>query len=158
MTDIPASELILDELSRVNRKMRALFDARVKETGLTLSRARALFVLSRNDSLNQRELAEELDIETPTLVRLLDGMEKQGFIERRPVKGDRRAKRIVMTSKGLEAASVVNRLAYDLRDDFLHGLDEVEMRRMLQVLQIVTANVSRSCKAWCETAAVDRRA
>ena len=145
MNDLPVSEVILDELSRVNRKMKALFDARVKESGLTFSRASALFVLSRNDTLNQRELAEELDIETPTLVRLLDGMEKQGFIERRPVDGDRRAKRIVMTEKGLEAASAVNRLAHDLRGDFLRGLDEAEMRRMLRALEIVGANISRSC-------------
>ena len=149
MNDLPVSEVILDELSRVNRKMKALFDARVKESGLTFSRASALFVLSRNDTLNQRELAEELDIETPTLVRLLDGMEKQGFIERRPVDGDRRAKRIVMTEKGLEAASAVNRLAHDLRGDFLRGLDEAEMRRMLRALEIVGANISRSCKDWC---------
>ena len=149
MNDLPVSEVILDELSRVNRKMKALFDARVKESGLTFSRASALFVLSRNDTLNQRELAEELDIETPTLVRLLDGMEKQGFIERRPVDGDRRAKRIVMTEKGLEAASAVNRLAHDLRGDFLRGLDEAEMRRMLRALEIVGAKISRSCKDWC---------
>ena len=149
MNDLPVSEVILDELSRVNRKMKALFDARVKESGLTFSRASALFVLSRNDTLNQRELAEELDIETPTLVRLLDGREKQGFIERRPVDGDRRAKRIVMTEKGLEAASAVNRLAHDLRGDFLRGLDEAEMRRMLRALEIVGANISRSCKDWC---------
>ena len=149
MNDLPVSEVILDELSRVNRKMKALFDARVKESGLTFSRASALFVLSRNDTLNQRELAEELDIETPTLVRLLDGMEKQGFIERRPVDGDRRAKRIVMTEKGLEAASAVNRLAHDLRGDFLRGLDEAEMRRMLRALEIVGANISRICKDWC---------
>ena len=132
MNDLPVSEVILDELSRVNRKMKALFDARVKESGLTFSRASALFVLSRNDTLNQRELAE-----------------KQGFIERRPVDGDRRAKRIVMTEKGLEAASAVNRLAHDLRGDFLRGLDEAEMRRMLRALEIVGANISRSCKDWC---------
>jgi MarR family transcriptional regulator for hemolysin len=97
-------ERLLDDLSRVQRKMRALFDARVKERGLTLPRARALLILGRGAELNQRELAEELDIETPTLVRLLDGMEKQGFIERRSVEGDRRAKQIAMTPRGAKVA------------------------------------------------------
>ena len=97
-------ERLLDDLSRVQRKMRALFDARVKERGLTLPRARALLILGRGAQLNQRELAEELDIETPTLVRLLDGMEKQGFSERQSVEGDRRAKQIAMTPRGAKVA------------------------------------------------------
>lgn len=68
---------LFDALATVNRKLRSVFDARVKERGLTLPRARMLFALARKEGLNQRELAEELDIETPTIVRLLDGMEKQ---------------------------------------------------------------------------------
>ena len=49
---------LFDALASVNRKLRALFDARVKERGLTLSRARALFALSKRDGLNLRDLAD----------------------------------------------------------------------------------------------------
>ena len=46
-----------------------LFDARVHEQGLTLARARTLLAIAKGDTANQKELAEELEIETATLVR-----------------------------------------------------------------------------------------
>ncbi|MCP5848300.1 MarR family transcriptional regulator, partial [Klebsiella pneumoniae] len=96
------------------RKIRTLFDARVKQRGLTFARARTMMLLDRMEILSQKDLAEELEIETPTMVRLLDGLEKQGFIERRSVDGDRRAKQIVMTPLGAELASEVSQLAQEL--------------------------------------------
>src|SRR4051812_25393333 len=83
-----------DELSKVSRKMRTLFDSRVKTIGLTLARARMLMLLAKKEGMTQTELADALEVETPTLVRLLDGLEKQEMIERRPVQGDRRANQI----------------------------------------------------------------
>lgn len=42
----------------------------------------------------QTELAESIGIESPSLVRVLDGLEKDGWLERRPCPDDRRAKRV----------------------------------------------------------------
>lgn len=132
---------LFDALSMVNRKLRAVFDARVKERGLTLPRARALFVLTRKDGRNQRELADELDIETPTLVRLLDGMEKQGFIERRVEASDRRAKQIHMTAFGRTVADDILRLADEIRAEVLQGVDAAELAVTLKVVRSIADNV-----------------
>lgn len=139
-------DVVLEELSRAGRKMRALFDARVRARGVTLSRARTLLILRRKPGLNQRELAEELDIETPTLVRLLDGMEKQGFIERRNVEGDRRAKQIVMTSEGEKAADEMVALAQDLRADLLVDVSEKDIETAVRVLQRISSAATTSCR------------
>lgn len=146
MSDASFRDVILDELSRASRKMRALFDARVKERGLTLSRARTLLVLSKIPDLTQRELADELDIETPTLVRLLDGMEKHGFIERLSVEGDRRAKRIALTPYGEQVAGEIASLAKELRRDLLTGVSEKDMAAAVRVLRTITASALTSCR------------
>lgn len=146
MTTTDPRERILDDLSRVQRKMRALFDARVKERGLTLPRARALLILGRGAQLNQRELADELDIETPTLVRLLDGMEKQGFIERQAVEGDRRAKQIAMTAYGAKVAEEVLDLARSLRADVLKGVSAGDMATTVKVFSAMAENIAKSCR------------
>ncbi|WP_104665830.1 MarR family winged helix-turn-helix transcriptional regulator [Ensifer adhaerens] len=132
---------LFDALSLVNRKLRAVFDARVKERGLTLSRARALFALTKKDGLNQRELADELDIETPTLVRLLDGMEKQGFIERRVEVSDRRAKQVHMTELGRTVADEILRLADEIRAEVLQGIDAAELAVTKRVVRAIADNV-----------------
>lgn len=131
----------IDELSKVSRKIRTLFDARVKQRGLTFARARTMMLLDRMEILSQKDLAEELEIETPTMVRLLDGLEKQGFIERRSVDGDRRAKQIVMTPLGAELASEVNQLAQELRAEFLKGVDEKALVAGLEVMRAINRNI-----------------
>ncbi len=141
MFDSAVNRQLFDALSSVNRKLRALFDARVKERGLTLSRARALFALSKRDGLNQRELAEELGIETPTIVRLLDGMEKQGFIERRVEASDRRAKQIHMTERGRGIADEIDKLACEIRQQVLDGVDAKDKATALQVVSMMAGNI-----------------
>ncbi|MCV9965859.1 MarR family transcriptional regulator [Pararhizobium sp. BT-229] len=141
MLDSAVNRELFDALASVNRKLRSLFDARVKERGLTLSRARALFALSRRDGLNQRELADELGIETPTIVRLLDGMEKQGFIERRVEASDRRAKQIHMTKRGRDIADEIDRLACEIRKDVLGGVDDKDKATALQVVSLMAGNI-----------------
>ncbi|MBP1882794.1 MarR family winged helix-turn-helix transcriptional regulator [Sinorhizobium mexicanum] len=146
MSDPDASRELFDALAMVNRKLRAVFDARVKERGLTLPRARALFMLAKKDGINQRELAEELEIETPTIVRLLDGMEKQGFIERRVEPSDRRAKQIHMTDFGRSVARDIQNLASEIREDVLEGLKPQEIAVALKVVSTIARNVQSIAK------------
>ena len=95
LTQLQAS--FTGELAAVNRKLRALVEDRARDMGLTLSRARLLMELAKADGPTQSDLAGLLDIEQPTLVRLLDGLERNGMIERRTVEGDRRARRVFLT-------------------------------------------------------------
>lgn len=48
MSETKVSRELFDALATVNRKLRSVFDARVKERGLTLPRARMLFALARD--------------------------------------------------------------------------------------------------------------
>ena len=74
-------EEFVAELGRVSRRWRAELDERLRHTGLTQARWLALFQVSQQEgALTQRELADLLGIEGPTLVRILDGLEKQGLI------------------------------------------------------------------------------
>lgn len=146
MTPMTPRDTYIDELSKVSRKIRTLFDARVKQRGLTFARARTMMLLDRMEILSQKDLAEELEIETPTMVRLLDGLEKQGFIERRSVDGDRRAKQIVMTPLGAELAGEVNQLARELRAEFLKGVDEKALVAGLEVIRAISSNIGKMDK------------
>lgn len=132
---------LLDELSSFNRKLRAVFDAEVKEKGLTLPRTRGLFAVSRRDGLNQRELAEELELETPTVVRLLDAMESQGFIERRSDNIDRRTKQIHLTEFGKGVADDIENVASTLRQKLLGEVDAADIETTLKVIRVMAVNL-----------------
>jgi MarR family transcriptional regulator for hemolysin len=130
-----------DELWKVSRKVRTLFDARVRERGLTLARARTLMLLARKDGMTQTELADALEIEDPTLVRLLDGLEKQELIERRPVHGDRRAKRVALSAAGQKQAVLVGEIVQEVHNDVLKDVSEDDLRAALRVFHAMTRNL-----------------
>jgi MarR family transcriptional regulator for hemolysin len=147
MPGAPSRQELFDDLSAFNRKLRAAFDALVREHGMTLSRARVFRKLSRRDGINQRELADELELETPTLVRILDAMEAQNFIERRAAISDRRAKQIFMTESGKVVAAEVEALATGVRADILEGISDEDVAMALKVIRAMTANLQNVGKS-----------
>lgn len=132
----------LEELSITSRKLRTLFDARVRAHGLTLARARTLIHLSKKDVMTQTELAVILEVEGPTLVRLLDGLERQGLTERRPVDGDRRAKHIALTEAGRRLAAEVTGLGNELREEVLAEVSEAELVSATRVFQAIAQKIA----------------
>lgn len=146
MSKAPSSRELFDELSAFHRKLRAGFDALVRERGMTLARARVFFALSKRDGINQRELADELELETPTLVRILDAMEAQNFIERRSTQLDRRAKRIHMTDSGRVVAGEIDELAANVRAAILQGISDEDRAVALKVIRAMAANLQTVVK------------
>jgi MarR family transcriptional regulator, transcriptional regulator for hemolysin len=130
------------ELASANRKLRALVDARARDMGLTLSRARLLMQLAKADGPIQTDLAELLDIEQPTLVRLLDGLERTGMIERRAAPGDRRARRVFLTPVARAQAEDILAFLTELRADVLDGVDREELEIALRVLSRMSRNIA----------------
>jgi MarR family transcriptional regulator for hemolysin len=69
------------------------------DTGITYRQVQLLASLALKDEVIQTELAEDMRVESSTLVRILDRMERDGWIERHPSPTDRRVKLIRATKK-----------------------------------------------------------
>lgn len=130
------------ELRRVFFRWRGRFDAELKAAGQTLARARVLGLLApERDGLPQRELAALLSVEHPTLVRLLDGLERQGLLARHQTEGDRRSNRVVLTEAAAPVAAEVTSLSNNLRDRALRGIGDNDLAIALEVLRTITRNL-----------------
>lgn len=128
-------------LAVASRKMHTLFDGMVRERGFSLSRVRILRHLSRHPSSTQAKLASDLDIEGSTLVRLLDGLEEQGLIERCVVEGDRRAKQISLTAAAMAQLAELETVIGRLHDVMFDGIPRSELQAALRVLGRVIGNM-----------------
>ena len=127
----------------VARLLRVAYDRRTRELGLTRSQWWVLNHLYFHEGITQSELAEVLDIEKPTLGRLLDRIEDKGWLERRADPSDRRAKRVYLTGNVQGLMRALRVLAADLRAQALDGLDEGERERLLETLRVVKGNLLR---------------
>lgn len=140
----PRQEFTL-ELGRVSRRWRARLDVRLRATGLTQARWVALLQLARaGEGLTQRELAERVGIEGPTLVRLLDALERQGLIARHPVRGDRRVKQIRLTEAAQPVMAEINRIAAQVRREVLAHIGRDELIACLKTLRRIGDRLEKS--------------
>jgi MarR family transcriptional regulator for hemolysin len=89
--------------TRISRRLRQLVDSELAAYGLTQATWRPLAYVGRlGAGVRQSELAAALGLEGPSLVRLLDNLERRGLIERREHKSDRRVRGIHLTPSGRE--------------------------------------------------------
>lgn len=128
-------------IARLARLWRKMLDERLKDLGVTQARWSTLVALHRGgEGVTQRELAELMAIENPTLVRLLDNLEENALIERRPCRKDRRARRLHLTPNGESFMETLDNRATGLRDQLMDGISERELETCLNVFNRVLEN------------------
>ena len=127
----------------VARLMRVAYDRRARALGLTRSQWWVLNNLYFNEGITQSALADLLDIEKPTLGRLLDRLEVKGWIARQADRHDRRAKRVYLTGEVQGMMRALREIAAGLRNDALDGLDAAAQRQLLDSLLLIKANLLR---------------
>jgi MarR family transcriptional regulator, transcriptional regulator for hemolysin len=89
------------------------------------------------------ELAEQVGVELPTLVRLLNRLEQEGLVERRALRGSNRAKAVVLTSKGRRLSATMNDIVIRVRAEFLQGVNEAQLNEALKLLDTLLAKYTR---------------
>ncbi len=138
-------------LHDVARLMRTAYDRRMKAMGLTRSQWWVLTHLYRNDGVTQSELADILEIEKPTLGRLLDRLASNGWVRREEHAQDRRAKRVWLTEEVKPAMKAMRAAAAELRRDALAGLTPEQQTQFVDTLIAVKANLGGADNASART-------
>jgi MarR family transcriptional regulator for hemolysin len=132
------------QLAQLSRGWRAELDRRLVGMGLSQARWLVLLHLARfTEAPTQRELAQSVGVEGPTLARLLDSLEGQGLVSRRAVLEDRRAKKIALSPPALPIIEQIEAIANDLRIELFQGVDEEELRIAMRVHSRILANLEK---------------
>jgi DNA-binding MarR family transcriptional regulator len=118
--DDPSPIVRLLQLHRTARLALGRYDRelRAQLPGMTCARCAVLIHLAQHKGFNQAALAQILDIRPTTLVRLLDGLEAAGFVERMPNPDDRRAHVLALTARALPIIASIDDLTRQTYDDF----------------------------------------
>lgn len=128
----------------LSRTMRGLFDARAQATGLTYARARLLVTIARHEGATQTELANLLQIETPTLKRQLDALEDLGLAERRMDESDARKHAVFLTGKA-RLASVI-RFREEIETALRAGVSPADIETTRRTLALMALNAESLCQ------------
>jgi MarR family transcriptional regulator for hemolysin len=131
-------------IARVSRLLRREVDQAFAAHGLSQASAIPLIVLSRlGKCVRQGALADEVGIEGPSLVRLIDLLQAEGLVERREDPTDRRAKMLHLTALGEIRADEINGVLGCVRADLLEGVADEDLAVAYEVLRKIELRTSR---------------
>jgi len=130
-------------ISDVSRLLRRVYDRRVEPLGLTRSQWRVLVHVYRREGGSQTALAQILEIEKPTLGKLVDRLEQKGWVERRVKERDQRARRLVITERARPLIDQMEELAEAVHADALDGVADDDTDQLHDTLLAVKSNLLR---------------
>ncbi|MBP6768651.1 MAG: MarR family transcriptional regulator [Reyranella sp.] len=120
-------------LSDVARLIRTVFDRRVRDIGLTRAQWLVLTRLYRRPGASQTELADMLEIDRASAGRMIDRMQKNGWVERRADSDDRRINRLYLTADARRAHKDMWAVAEATVDDALAPLSAAEREQFTRL-------------------------
>ncbi|RTL62731.1 MAG: MarR family transcriptional regulator [Hyphomicrobiales bacterium] len=132
---------ILFELSDVARAMRTHIDQRARQHGMTRAQWAVLARVQRQEGATQTELAEALEIQPISLVRLVDRLCAQGLVERRAHAKDRRVNLLHLTDRGRDLLAELTPLGRDIAREILDELSESQTLDLLHKLLLMKRNI-----------------
>ena len=125
-------------VAHVAREWRRAVDGRLQVYGLTEATWLPLLRIARSETpMRQNELAASLSLDGSSVVRLLDALENSGLIERCEDRADRRAKSLVLTSRGRRTVDQVERVSQDIREAVLGEIPDEDLACALRLLETV---------------------
>jgi len=128
----------------IARLMRWNFDRQSTGLGLTRAQWSVLAHLKRKDGVQQKTLAQLIDIKPITLARHIDRLEAEGWVERRDDPDDRRAKRVFLTPKSTPVLNSLRKLGQKVLKQSMQGVTEDEEALVLRVMLQIRDNLSDS--------------
>jgi DNA-binding MarR family transcriptional regulator len=131
-------------LSDVARQLKRRFERDARQTGLPITRlqARAMLYIARNEGESQAAVAAMLDIEPIALVRLLDHLQEEGFVERHLHATDRRVRTLWLTQAGWAVVNRILAINKEIRETALDGLSPAVRETLLKALGHMKANLT----------------
>ena len=144
MNSTPTLGFLLHDFARLFRKR---FEQRAKDLGLTRSQWQTLAYLANNEGIHQAGLAEMLEIEPITLVRILDKLSERGLVERRQHPSDRRSWLLYMREEAHPLIETMRNMGDQTRKEALEGTSQEDQERLYELLTLMKSNLLSACRS-----------
>jgi MarR family transcriptional regulator for hemolysin len=132
---------LITQLVESSRLLRNYIDHRAKGRGSTRAQWIVLFRLRQQEGLSQVDLADVLELQPISLVRLLDRLVEHGLLERRHDPRDRRANRLFLTASGRQLADDLDSLRDSIAADVLQDVPVAAIETSLGTLRDIKERI-----------------
>jgi MarR family transcriptional regulator, transcriptional regulator for hemolysin len=130
----------------INRTAKALihaFDQELRNKfGITFGQWKIIIILANNDDgLSQKEIADKLGLEGPTIIPIIDKLEKDEFVKRMVDKTDRRNNRIFLTEKTISSLDAIINYALKIKEISIMNISDQDISITKHTLEKMWQNI-----------------
>lgn len=134
-------------INRAARLAQRLGEPAFAALGLATAQLPVLAALKQAGSLTQKQLAELIGTEQPTMAQLLARMERDGLVERIPNAEDRRSSLVSLTRKAKAKAPAAKQILTEGNLLMTKGMSRADVETMMRLLRLLIANLERQLEA-----------
>jgi MarR family transcriptional regulator, transcriptional regulator for hemolysin len=134
-------------LHDVARLLRKRFEQRARSLGLTRAQWQVLVFLAQNEGIHQSGLADILEMEPITLLRIVDKLEARGLVERRRHATDRRIWLLYLCEAAHPLLEELREYGAVTRGEALFGVSEADQDRLFAMLTLMKSNLVKACNS-----------
>jgi DNA-binding MarR family transcriptional regulator len=135
----PRPAEVVEALLRLTNTLRRRHDARFADYELSGPRMRLLGAMSGRPRLRMGDLAARLGLSARTITTLVDALEREGLLIRRPDPTDRRATLVELTATGGGYLERVKAVQQELAEQFVAPLSAAERTQLYDLLRRLQA-------------------
>lgn len=121
-------------IKRVQQALRARMDEALSENGLTTSQYAVLSHLRETPSLSNAELARRSFVTAPTMIRIVQDLERLGFVKKAESKIHRKVVDVNLTPEGKRVLDLCESVVQAIQQQMLLGLSASEVDQLSKLL------------------------
>ena len=138
------SKEIAVELNLTGCKLKQFIAAKLKQENVPLTPEQFLLIdlLWNQGPMSQQQLADQMHKDKNSVTKLVDAIERKGFVHRQQNAIDRRSNTLVLTDKALALKDHAKQKGISIHDETLIGISEEELRSFLVTLHKLNRNMT----------------
>ena len=138
------SKEVAVELNLTGCKLKQFIAAKLRQENVPLTPEQFLLIdlLWNQGSMSQQQLADQMHKDKNSVTKLVDAIERKGFVYRQQNASDRRSNTLVLTENALELRDHAKQKGISILDEMLEGISEAELRSFLSTLNKLNVNIT----------------
>jgi len=133
------SELTFKLLASCHEKEERL----AKQYGLTQAEFRCLRQLHQNESINNKEIADRMNLSAIRLTRIIDGLVEKGYVSREIELNDRRNMRVFLSERGGNFVRQLDNAYINIHAQILGDIDQNQHKPLISAMSHLLSALER---------------
>lgn len=140
------SKKIAVELNLTGCKLKQFIAAKLRQVDVPLTPEQFMLIdlLWNQGEMSQQQLADQMQKDKNSVTKLVDAIERKGFVVRQQNVHDRRSNTIVLTEKANLLKPGAKQKGISILDQMLEGISEEELKGFLETLRKLNSNMTVS--------------